>query len=53
CHRDIYKGIDMRGVNFNVSKVSSAEECQKRCTNNVRCQFFSYAAETFHNAEYR
>uniref|UniRef100_A0A2K5I747 Kallikrein B1 n=1 Tax=Colobus angolensis palliatus TaxID=336983 RepID=A0A2K5I747_COLAP len=53
CHRDIYKGIDMRGVNFNVSKVSSVEECQKRCTNNIRCQFFSYATQTFHNADYR
>uniref|UniRef100_G1RLC0 Plasma kallikrein n=1 Tax=Nomascus leucogenys TaxID=61853 RepID=G1RLC0_NOMLE len=52
CHRDIYKGIDMRGANFNVSKVSSVEECQKRCTNNIRCQFFSYATQTFHNAEY-
>ncbi|KAI4529679.1 hypothetical protein MG293_020357 [Ovis ammon polii] len=53
CHRSIYKGIDMRGVNFNVSKVKSAEECQERCTNNIHCQFFTYATKTFFNAEYR
>ncbi|OWK00390.1 KLKB1, partial [Cervus elaphus hippelaphus] len=52
CHRSIYKGIDMRGVNFNVSKVKSAEECQERCTNNIHCQFFTYATKTFFNAEY-
>nr|XP_045371424.1 plasma kallikrein isoform X2 [Camelus bactrianus] len=53
CHRDIYKGIDMRGVNFNVSKVKSAEECQKMCTNSIHCQFFTYATQTFHSADYR
>nr|BAO03248.1 prekallikrein [Canis lupus familiaris] len=53
CHRDIHKGIDMRGVNFNVSKVKSVEECQKKCTNSIHCQFFTYATETFYNVEYR
>ncbi|XP_043415238.1 plasma kallikrein isoform X2 [Prionailurus bengalensis] len=53
CHRDIHKGIDMRGVNFNVSKVESVEECQKKCTNSIHCQFFTYATHTFYNAEYR
>ncbi|XP_010618084.1 plasma kallikrein isoform X2 [Fukomys damarensis] len=53
CHRDIYEGIDMRGANFNVSKVKSVEECQTLCTNNIHCQFFTFATQTFHNAEYR
>ncbi|XP_053440140.1 plasma kallikrein isoform X2 [Nycticebus coucang] len=53
CHREIYEGMDMRGVNFNVSKVNSVEECQKWCTNNIHCQFFTYATQTFDNAEYR
>ncbi|KAM8786311.1 plasma kallikrein-like [Rhynchonycteris naso] len=53
CHRDIYEGIDMRGANINVSKVESVEECQKRCTNNIHCKFFTFAMQTFHNAEYR
>ncbi|XP_006834572.1 PREDICTED: plasma kallikrein [Chrysochloris asiatica] len=53
CHQDIYKGIDMKGVNFNVSKVRSVEECQKSCTNNIHCHFFTYATETFHNAAFR
>ncbi|XP_047407227.1 plasma kallikrein [Sciurus carolinensis] len=53
CHRDIYEGIDMRGTNFNLSKVKSVEECQKLCTNNIRCQFFTYATQKFYNAGYR
>ncbi|XP_054422116.1 plasma kallikrein [Pteronotus mesoamericanus] len=53
CHRDIYEGIDMRGDNFNGSKVESVEECQKRCTNNIHCKFFTYATQAFDNAEYR
>ncbi|XP_055970165.1 plasma kallikrein isoform X2 [Sorex fumeus] len=53
CHRDIYQGIDMRGINFNVSKVESVEECQKRCTNNILCQFYTYATRDFYNENYR
>ncbi|XP_045408307.1 plasma kallikrein isoform X2 [Lemur catta] len=53
CHQDTYKGIDMRGANINVSKVNSVEECQKWCTNNIHCQFFTYATPAFSNAEYR
>ncbi|KAM9043154.1 LOW QUALITY PROTEIN: coagulation factor XI-like [Megaptera novaeangliae] len=49
CHQNIYKGIDMRGVNFNVSKVSSVEECQAR-TDSIHCQFFTYATQTFFSA---
>ncbi|XP_037687120.1 plasma kallikrein [Choloepus didactylus] len=53
CQQEIYKGIDMRGVNFNVSNVKSVEECQKRCTNSIHCQFFTYATPMFHNTESR
>ncbi|XP_012879412.1 PREDICTED: plasma kallikrein [Dipodomys ordii] len=53
CHRNIYENIDMRGSNFNISKVTSPEECQKLCTNNILCHFFTYATQTFPNAEYR
>ncbi|XP_014641768.1 PREDICTED: plasma kallikrein [Ceratotherium simum simum] len=53
CHRDIYKGIDMRGDNFNLSKANSVEECQKRCTNSIHCQFFTYATQAFSSAEYQ
>nr|XP_020016213.1 plasma kallikrein [Castor canadensis] len=53
CHRDIYEGIDMRGTNFNMSKVQNVEECQKLCTNNIHCQFFTYATEKFPNVGYR
>ncbi|KAM6221016.1 plasma kallikrein [Rhynchocyon petersi] len=53
CHQDIYIGIDMKGTNFNASKVKSVEECQKICTNNLHCHFFTYATETFSNAQFR
>ncbi|XP_016064467.1 PREDICTED: plasma kallikrein [Miniopterus natalensis] len=53
CHRDIYEGLDLRGVNVNVSKVESVEECQRRCTNNIHCKFFTYATQAFHSAEHR
>nr|XP_002709380.1 plasma kallikrein [Oryctolagus cuniculus] len=52
CHRATYEGIDMRGTNFNISKVQSVEECQKQCTDNIHCQFFTYATQTFYNAEH-
>ncbi|MEJ1285078.1 kallikrein B plasma 1 [Cricetulus griseus] len=53
CHQDIYEGLDMRGSNFNISKSNSIEECQKLCTNNIHCQFFTYATNAFHSPEYR
>ncbi|XP_046274925.1 plasma kallikrein isoform X4 [Marmota monax] len=53
CHRDTYEGIDMRGANFNMTKVQSVKECQKLCTNDIRCQFFTYATQNFYFAEYR
>ncbi|XP_021025129.1 plasma kallikrein [Mus caroli] len=53
CHRDIYKGLDMRGSNFNISKTDNIEECQKLCTNNIHCQFFTYATSAFYRPEYR
>ncbi|XP_036911116.1 plasma kallikrein [Sturnira hondurensis] len=53
CHRDVYEGLDMRGDNFNVSKVESVEECQRRCTNSIHCKFFTYSTQAFGNAKYR
>ncbi|XP_012580287.1 PREDICTED: plasma kallikrein [Condylura cristata] len=53
CHRDIYQGTDIRGANFNVSIAESVEECQKRCTNNILCQFFTYATDKFYIPGYR
>ncbi|XP_052018129.1 plasma kallikrein [Apodemus sylvaticus] len=53
CHQDIYEKLDMRGSNFNISKTDSIEECQKLCTNNIHCQFFTYATSAFYRPEYR
>ncbi|XP_068955654.1 plasma kallikrein-like [Petaurus breviceps papuanus] len=53
CSKEKYVGLDMRGVNFNITKVNTVEECQKQCTNHVLCQFYTYATQTFHRPEYR
>ncbi|KAM4802507.1 plasma kallikrein [Urocitellus parryii] len=53
CHRDTYEGIDMRGANFYMTKVQSVKECQKLCTDDIRCQFFSYATPNFYLPGFR
>ncbi|XP_075413353.1 plasma kallikrein [Tenrec ecaudatus] len=53
CYGEVLKGIDMKGVNLNVSKVSSVGECQRSCTNNIHCHFFTYATASFHNTDFR
>ncbi|XP_027693323.1 plasma kallikrein-like isoform X2 [Vombatus ursinus] len=53
CSKEKHVGLDMRGVNFNVTKVNTVEECQKQCTNHALCQFYTYATQTFHRPEYR
>ncbi|XP_072481134.1 plasma kallikrein isoform X2 [Notamacropus eugenii] len=53
CSKEKYVGLDMRGENFNITKVKTVEECQKQCTNHALCQFYTYATQTFHRPEYR
>ncbi|XP_059577792.1 plasma kallikrein isoform X6 [Alligator mississippiensis] len=53
CSRDIHTGLDMQGINYNVTTEYSYQECQKRCTNDNHCQFFTYATGAFHSAGFR
>ncbi|XP_048186781.1 coagulation factor XI [Perognathus longimembris pacificus] len=53
CNRDVYVDLDMRGMNYNNSLASSAQECQERCTNDIHCQFFTYATRSFPSAKHR
>eukprot|EP00076_Gallus_gallus_P040417 XP_025005955.1 coagulation factor XI isoform X4 [Gallus gallus] len=53
CSPDVYVGLDMQGVNYDVSVADSYQQCQKRCTNDKRCHFFTYAPGTYHDASFR
>lgn len=50
CTPDVHVGLDMEGNIFDIAMADSYQECQKRCTNDNRCHFFTYASETFHNS---
>ncbi|XP_051025817.1 coagulation factor XI [Acomys russatus] len=53
CSKDVYVGLDMKGMNYNSSVVKNAQECQERCTNDVHCHFFTYATGHFPSVEHR
>ncbi|XP_007496092.2 plasma kallikrein [Monodelphis domestica] len=53
CNKEKYEGLDMRGENFNITKVNTVEECEKQCTNHVLCHFYTYATQTFYNPQFR
>ncbi|XP_075052813.1 plasma kallikrein isoform X2 [Mixophyes fleayi] len=53
CRDKLYPGLDMMGTNYNISKVTSVEQCRERCTNNEHCQFFTYVTENFHSVQLR
>ncbi|XP_019381522.1 PREDICTED: plasma kallikrein isoform X1 [Gavialis gangeticus] len=53
CSRDVHTGLDMQGINYNITTEYSYQECQKRCTNDHHCQFFTYATGAFHSAGFR
>ncbi|KAM5191475.1 plasma kallikrein [Mantella aurantiaca] len=53
CRDKLYPGLDMMGMNYNISKVTSVEQCEERCTNSLHCQFFTYVTENFHTVQLR
>lgn len=53
CSPDVHKGLDMEGKIYDVTMADSYQECQKRCTNDKHCHFFTYASETFDKASFR
>uniref|UniRef100_A0A8C0C1J4 Coagulation factor XI n=1 Tax=Buteo japonicus TaxID=224669 RepID=A0A8C0C1J4_9AVES len=53
CSPDVHIGLDMEGKIDDVTMADSYQQCQKRCTNDNHCHFFTYASETFHNASFR
>ncbi|XP_034627936.1 plasma kallikrein [Trachemys scripta elegans] len=53
CSMDVHTGLDMQGTNYNITTADSYQQCQKRCTNDYNCQFFTYATGAFHSADFR
>ncbi|XP_031464690.1 coagulation factor XI-like [Phasianus colchicus] len=53
CSPDVHLGLDMQGVNYDISIADSYQQCQKRCTNDKHCHFFTYAPRTYHDASFR
>ncbi|XP_027455018.1 coagulation factor XI isoform X4 [Zalophus californianus] len=53
CNKNVYVGLDMKGMNYNGSVARNVQECQERCTNDVHCHFFTYATSQFPSAEHR
>nr|XP_006128516.1 coagulation factor XI [Pelodiscus sinensis] len=53
CSKVVHMGLDMQGTNYNMTTANSYQECQKRCTNDNSCQFFTYASGAFHSADFR
>ncbi|XP_060134760.1 plasma kallikrein [Zootoca vivipara] len=53
CSKEIHEGLDMRGENYNITTEDSYDHCQKRCTNENHCHFFTYTTASFHDARFR
>ncbi|XP_062991786.1 plasma kallikrein-like isoform X2 [Elgaria multicarinata webbii] len=53
CTKNIFEGLDIKGENYNVTTADSYHSCQKRCTNENHCQFFTYSTTLFHRADLR
>ncbi|XP_018409394.1 PREDICTED: plasma kallikrein-like [Nanorana parkeri] len=42
CPLPVISNADFAGTDLHVEVVSGEKDCQQRCTNNIRCQFFTY-----------
>lgn len=47
-----YEGMDLRGSDIEFELMDDAESCQKACTNNVNCQFYTYISDGYSNPEF-
>ncbi|XP_042324448.1 plasma kallikrein isoform X5 [Sceloporus undulatus] len=53
CNKEIYEGLDLLGDSYNATTADSYEQCQKRCTNEDHCHFFTYTTALFHQTKLR
>lgn len=48
-----YEGVDFPGSDIGFEVMEDAENCQRACTNNVNCQFYTYVSDEYSNPELR
>lgn len=48
-----YEGVDFKGSDIRDELMDDADTCQKTCTEDPHCQFYTYADETFFDRSYR
>ncbi|XP_004682554.1 PREDICTED: coagulation factor XI [Condylura cristata] len=53
CNTNVYEDLDMKGMNYQSSVAKNTQECQEKCTNDIHCQFFTYATRQFPSAAHR
>ncbi|XP_078404860.1 plasma kallikrein-like [Cetorhinus maximus] len=49
CASSVYEGLDFLGNDFRTVDVKNYQDCQKECTEDRHCQFFTYVTQDYHN----
>ncbi|KAM7372949.1 hypothetical protein PAMP_007837 [Pampus punctatissimus] len=47
CHSQVYKNVDFLGADYRSLFTADYEECQRACTHDPGCQFFTFVNEVF------
>lgn len=47
-----YEGVDFRGSDIGFQLMDDAESCQRTCTSDANCQFYTYVNQDFTNRAY-
>ncbi|CAI5690230.1 unnamed protein product [Oreochromis niloticus] len=50
--RVAYEGVDFKGSDIRYELMDDADTCQKTCTEDPHCQFYTYVDETFFDRSY-
>ncbi|XP_072426603.1 uncharacterized protein [Chiloscyllium punctatum] len=53
CFETVYDGLDFPGNDIHQSVVEDEESCQRKCTEESDCQFFTFVKGEFHNDRQR
>lgn len=53
CLPQVYEGVDFYGTDYQTLFTSDYGGCQRVCTNDPHCQFFTFFNGSFETAEYR
>ncbi|XP_051519860.1 coagulation factor XI-like [Myxocyprinus asiaticus] len=47
CLSNVYENVDFAGSDYDRSQANTFEECQSACTNDLRCQFYTFVTSVF------